>query len=49
MGAWAGIDASGSFHPGADAPPGDEGVGERRVTEVDRKRHSARRECPKAS
>jgi hypothetical protein len=28
--------AFGSFHPGADARPGDEGVSERRIGEVDR-------------
>jgi len=29
-------DASRGFHPGADAPPGDESVSERRISEVDR-------------
>ena len=38
-------DASGSLHPGADAPPNDEGVSERRIREVDRQgviEHAAR-------
>jgi hypothetical protein len=29
-------DASGSFHPGGEAPPRDKRVGERRINEVDR-------------